>query len=443
MSVGFEVPETSNPAVAEVQEQELSRLQQVWDRCRQVIGRTALAFAVAAGGITAGASLEMADPHPAAAYAETGDYPDANAPCVANNNGQTQGAGKWCPGYQWGYYIRDSQGNITGNYQNSPRRYGYRNCTDWVAFRIAQLTGISIPGDLHDAKLWDGNAPNTWDIDQTPEPGDIAQSKDGLYGHVGAVEVVDKTADGKIVKIIVSQYNLHEDGNYSRDDYFPDADGVFWRDTAHTKKWDNFIDPNGTGIGINGEVLSNPTPLNANNTVLKVIKKNDNGSNLVFWAKAGSVFETSWLSGTNPQLAELARIDQQNIVDIDAQVNPDGERLVYTAAGEHIYETWYYPGQGVHTGPLALHVGNVKHIQKAVGPNGEQQLYVMTDQGVDEYWWVPNGDGVHKSTIFTLANPVAMKKMTMPDGRQVLYVADQGYVYENWWRPGDGPHVGI
>ena len=165
--------------------------------------------------------------------------------------------------------------------------------------------------------------------------------------------------------------------------------------------------------------------------------------NDIYWAKAGTVFE-SWYrpGGDGVHHDNLVEVTQQDIKDIDVQLNSDGEHLVYTASTHNIWETWYYPGQGKHTGEAIIHDdANIRKIQKTVGPDGVQQLYVMTDNGVDEYWWTPGGE-IHKNRIYTLNDPVDMEKTVAPDGTQELYVADKSYVYENWWQAGGALHTG-
>lgn len=210
---------------------------------KRLIGRAALAFGIVAGLVTAEASVIT--PRPARA---NGGYPDWQAPCVANNRGVTQGTGYWCSGYQWGYYTRNSQGTITGNVQNSPRGYGYRNCTDWAAFRVAQLTGVAVPPTLGDAKSWNDRALGSWSKDLTPEVGDIAQSEGSIgdaFGHVGVVEDVTRNSQGVITAISVSEYNKNQDGNHTLTTYSP-VNGIWWRNGGRTTRWDTFIDTNGS-----------------------------------------------------------------------------------------------------------------------------------------------------------------------------------------------------
>jgi surface antigen len=221
---------------------EASRSQEIVDACRRIIGRSTLVLGLILGpGVVAGTAAEVLDPHPTTALADTSGYPDASAPCVANNNNVMQGTGYWCSGYQWGYYIRDSHGNITGNIQNSSRGFGYRNCTDWAAFRAQQLTGVLVPygNAMGDATDWDNNAPNTYTVDTTPEPGDIAvwdYTPTNAFGHVAVVESVNTNNT-----VNISEYNHGKDGNY----------GTRTNVTA-----DHYIDINGTDKGINGDPVS-------------------------------------------------------------------------------------------------------------------------------------------------------------------------------------------
>lgn len=189
----------------------------------------------------------------------------------------------------------------------------------------------------------------------------------------------------------------------------------------------------------------NNATVHIDNTVRKVIKRTQSdGVNLVYWSKAGSVFESWWRpGGDGVRVSEMIRITQNDITDIDMQLLADGTHQLYTATAHIVWETWWYPGKGKHTTAIVQDTATIKQIQKTVAPDGVHQLYVMSDKGVDEYWWRPGGEGVHKNRLYTLANPVAMHKTMVPDGRHVLYVADRAHAYEVWWRPGvEGITVG-
>lgn len=126
-----------------------------------------------------------------------GGYPWGSATCL--HTGQVDGA---CPNYDWAV-----GGNIW-NYQTGG--YGYRNCTDWVAYRIIGRTGY-VPSGLGNAKDWPGNAQSRgYAVDHSPRAGDAAVSTAGYYGHVMYVESVN--GDGSIV---ISDYNRAGTGKYN------------------------------------------------------------------------------------------------------------------------------------------------------------------------------------------------------------------------------------
>lgn len=125
-----------------------------------------------------------------------GGYPWGNAPCLAT--GVVDGS---CWGFEWGY---------NGTWNNwATGGYAYRNCTDWVAWRIKTVQGISVAG-LGNAKQWPGRAGSYgYTTGRTPQVGAAAISMAGTYGHVMYVEAVN--GDGSAV---ISDYNRNGTGKY-------------------------------------------------------------------------------------------------------------------------------------------------------------------------------------------------------------------------------------
>lgn len=125
-----------------------------------------------------------------------GGYPWGYAKCYWT--GQVDG---WCANYDW------AVGGSTYNWQNSG--YGYRNCTDWVAWRVKTAGGY-VPSGLGNAKNWDDRAPSYgFTVSSVPREGAAAVSNYGYYGHVMYVEAVN--GDGTIT---VSDYNRAGTGKY-------------------------------------------------------------------------------------------------------------------------------------------------------------------------------------------------------------------------------------
>ncbi|MCA9329079.1 CHAP domain-containing protein [Candidatus Saccharibacteria bacterium] len=111
-----------------------------------------------------------------------------------------------CGEYDWGYPNSSSPRNIFDEWG-----YGYRNCTSWAAFRVAQVKGYtpaSLTGLGH-AKNWPSNTSATVNYD--PNGGVVVAIRDGTYGHVMFVESV---LGGDMIE--VSDYNLGGDGIYRR-----------------------------------------------------------------------------------------------------------------------------------------------------------------------------------------------------------------------------------
>ncbi|MEX1995407.1 MAG: CHAP domain-containing protein, partial [Candidatus Saccharimonadales bacterium] len=132
-----------------------------------------------------------------------GGYPWGNARCLATGQ-----IGGWCPGYEWGY---------NGDWHNwNTGGYAYRNCTDWVTYRVRAAGGYA-PGGLGNANQWDDRAPSYgFTVSSTPKVGAAAVSNSGYYGHVMYVEAVNDNGS-----IVVSDYNRAGTGKYDMNNINP------------------------------------------------------------------------------------------------------------------------------------------------------------------------------------------------------------------------------
>ncbi len=190
-----------------------------FSRLRQLAVRIGLAATMLIGsGVATTEMIVHSDP---VAAAESGGYPDLDAVDCSNN----YGIYSWCK----------------NGSDISPRGYGYRNCTDWAAWKVEGLIGRKIQG-LGNANTWDDRAPNMkfTVVHTNPEPGDVAVWNSGTYGHVAFVESVNK--DGSVN---ISQYNKSGQGEYS---------------TLPNQRADAYIDFNGIGKGLdNSTATSSPS----------------------------------------------------------------------------------------------------------------------------------------------------------------------------------------
>ena len=125
-----------------------------------------------------------------------GGYPWGNAYCVYT--GRVDG-----PCYNYDWYFNNSPWDVWG--------YGYRNCTSWVAYKLAadKKSGFSYLGNAAD---WPSNAQRRGfrvTYGSGAVAGNAAVNPNGYYGHVMYVEAV--FPDGRVV---VSDYNRLGDGLY-------------------------------------------------------------------------------------------------------------------------------------------------------------------------------------------------------------------------------------
>ena len=78
---------------------------------------------------------------------------------------------------------------------SNPMPYGW--CTWYAWARRYQMGGAYVlPGGLGNANMWASALRGTFRVDGNPEPGDVFQTYEGWYGHVGIVDSVN--SDGTI-----------------------------------------------------------------------------------------------------------------------------------------------------------------------------------------------------------------------------------------------------
>jgi surface antigen len=146
-----------------------------------------------------------------AATADTGGYPNADMPCEWSPQASSGPPHtKWCQDFDWGptaSTLSAGQESIDAPSTISPRGFGYRNCTDYVAVKLG-----------FDSRTVHGNASQWKDqiaaanVTNYPTIGAVAwwgtEVDDGL-GHVAVV--LSLNPDGSAV---IGEYNNFLDGTY-------------------------------------------------------------------------------------------------------------------------------------------------------------------------------------------------------------------------------------
>ncbi len=138
-------------------------------------------------------SLALFSPKHTLAYSPGDTYPtpDRNATDCSSQYGPSS----WC---------------ING-YDLSSRGFGYRNCTDFVAWKLSLTwSQFKFPVGKGDARDWEAYATNAgYQVTQTPSVGDIA-----WWGSLDHVAIVTVVHPGPTTTVDVEEYNQQYTGVY-------------------------------------------------------------------------------------------------------------------------------------------------------------------------------------------------------------------------------------
>jgi surface antigen len=367
------------------------------------------------------------------ALADDGGYPNATMPCIwdpyktsglcKNNAGVTT--------YEWG----PDHGNENTIY--SGRGYAYRNCTDYVAWKLQSLgVADSWTRGLGNGGQWYDNAGSKSGLSRgtTPAVGAAAVVPAdtpgfGGYGHVAYVEAVNSNGT-----ITVSEYNGDLMGDYDTRVGTPAA--------MHFTEFVYFADKM-TSQPVNGGGSGGTAP-----QIFAIKRTTDpSGVRQVYAGTNTAVTEGWWIpGGDGVHLHEVIRIDQHNIVGFDKVNLPDNTQAVYTAVSDGVWESWWKPDGSSGQAKIVTGLSGVKGVITYNDTEGGQfvhHLYILAGNGPYEAWWKDGGDGVHLSLLTSISGGVTFTMSIGPDGAMQLYVAVPTWVYEVWWHPGlNDIHVG-
>jgi len=348
---------------------------------RQFSLRRALATLLAVLALLLGAgavNVTVATP----ASAATGGYPDASMPCE-HSPYKTAGVGYWCKNYDWGPVHTESYNDPS---EISGRGYAYRNCTDFVAWKIADVFGVAIPHNWGNAEHWDTAAKNAgYEVGTTPHVGDIAvwdTEAGGGYGHVAYVYAL---VDG-IPKL--AEYNKKADGNYT-DDRLAGADHYIHIGTIPSSQP---VDTDGDGITDNNDQC--PTKVGpASNGGCPIPQPT---FHVYTGTSTGTLHETYWGGGYSLNTGLQATFSSA-VTAITSATTPDGVNHIYsgTAAGT-LHETYWGGGNVLTTWQLANIGSTITGVSPQRTSDGTMHIFSGTSTGVikETYW----GPGTYLTT---------------------------------------------
>lgn len=392
-----------------------------FSRARQFIGRGALTLSLAVAGIGASAIERPDIAHAAVEFVN--DYPNQGAMPYNTANFD------W-----WVDENGDGQANVTPNNAvdndetMSSRGYNYRNCTDGAAYWAMKYTGVNV-GGWGNAKDWAESASshvispgNSNDI----EPGDIAQSADGGFGHVGFVTQVNKNSQGNVTSIKVAELNKLGTGEYTHDTYTTkNAAGNFVRPGAGD--WDHFIDLNGSDKGLNGESLDDsgaPTAISRPAAIAY------NGAlNVFIRGGDGQIYAQYW-NGTN--WTGFSSIGGNMASDPAVIVNGNALNVFARGTDGKIY-TKYNNGSGWQAGWADLGATTMRGNPRVMLYGSELTVFAL---GTDNHpykktWTAANGWGSWSSLgNYMGSSPAALQYGSELD---VIMRGGDNQIYKDTW----------
>lgn len=261
-------------------------------------------------------------------------YPYATVQCEHSPYTAT-GKANYCSNYDWGPTPDTSPGwtesnSLDPNYGN----YGYRNCTDYVAW---QLASYGVPATdyagLGNGGSWYDNAKSKGLVGVGTTPQLYAAAVvTGSPGHVAFVTAIAYNADKTVSTITVQEYNHDAAG-----------DGDTWTGAPSSRSFSEYVYfasvmtnlPGGSGG-------STPSP-----PLLTTLVTPDGTQHVYSGTVTGSLYETWWgPSSPSPTTWQVASVGSA-ITGISAQVTADGnEHVYYGTVGGTVGEVWWGPNSG-------------------------------------------------------------------------------------------------
>lgn len=143
-------------------------------------------------------------------------------------------------------------------------------------------------------------------------------------------------------------------------------------------------------------------------------------------------YEVWWRDG-DPSGIHVNRLNQINDpVTMTASTGPSGEYQLYVATATWAYELWWYPGQGMHYGPVInVTQANIDSLSKITFSAGQQRLYTGTSTGVWQSVW-QNSTPAHNHEVSGKTGVVHSEAMK-PGSAFQIYLATGTSVQEYWW----------
>jgi surface antigen len=218
-----------------------------------------------------------------------------------------------------------------GGDENSPYGYGYRNCTDYVAWVLASL-GVH-PAQyqgLGYARTWGTRAASHGVVNNgIPGIGSVAVNTTaaGGLGHVAFVTGINGA------QITVSEYNEHGDGTYSTQT--GTAASLGFTSFDHFEQYETSI---GTGPGPGGSPGGYDNP--GKSTVSSVSKDPDDID--TFYVTTAGCLDDAWWNPSSNGISQVA-CNAAAVAPAPVSKDPDDIDTFYVTTAGCLDDAWWNP----------------------------------------------------------------------------------------------------
>jgi surface antigen len=277
----------------------------------------------------------------------------------------TSGPANYCANYDWGPKHTQKYNDPS---EISPYGYAYRNCTDYVAWRLASL---GVPTSIYkghgNGSGWasvSGLTTNT-----TPAVGAVAVQTSGTFGHVAFITGVSGST------ITIAEYNYGENGTY--DTRSGTLSGLGFNKVTHFEKYES-----GGGQGSGEEVVPVTT---------------SDGHVQIFYDSNGTLGE-NWYSPGNGSSGGGTLNPGIQVEGNPTLVPRSGQSVIdafIRGTNGQIFETWYNWGNGVWGGWIPIGGNTFTGDPEAVATSdGHDQVFADANGTLEENWFSPGNGAV-------------------------------------------------
>ncbi|MBK7612697.1 MAG: CHAP domain-containing protein [Actinomycetales bacterium] len=323
--------------------------------------------------------------------------------------------------------------SINGTITNPETGYYYRNCTDFVAWRLRHANGFTgLPGGIGNAATWGSWAKDpghNYPVNDTPAVGAVAWFSDSNWGHVAWVAAVN--ADGTVLTENYNSTYKYGGKTYYTGKYYTT---VLKRGTDWPAGFIHFRDIEATAAS--GGIATLAT----------------SDGHIQMFTVAGSTLRQNWYApadGTRGTWTTTVALPATALGTPALAARPGTSVIDAFVRGSdgNIYQTWYDWGTGGRGGWISMGgPGGASDPAVARTADGHVQILTTSAGAVRQNWFDPPSGAIGRwvSTVALPATALGTPALAARPGTSVIDAfvrGSDGNIYQTWYDWGTGVAV--